>query len=148
MTLLQEPTLLLNLFYAMLFGIFIGFERQLHSRLQILRTTTLISVGAALFTNLGTTAFESSDPSRVAAQIVSGIGFLGAGVIIQHGSTVTGLNTAATLWASAAVGALAGAGRADITLAGMLLIFLANIALRPIIDNPHVTNVHWAAKAL
>ncbi|QIP37911.1 hypothetical protein G9444_0667 [Rhodococcus erythropolis] len=73
-----------------------------------------------------------ADPTRVAAQIVSGIGFLGAGVIMKQGASVTGLNTAATLWATAAVGALAGGGMYWVAVFGAGAIMLANTLLRPL----------------
>src|SRR6478672_1946527 len=97
-------------------GTVIGLERQYRARLAGLRTNALVAVGATLFVLLsahgfgGLTTSGDADPTRVAAQIVSGIGFLGAGVIMRDGLNVRGLNTAATLWCSAAVGSLAGAG--------------------------------------
>ena len=95
---------------ATLLGVAIGIERQWRARMAGLQTMALVSMGAALFVILGAYTFNGEqDPTRVAAQIVTGIGFLGAGVIMKQGSSVTGLNTAATLWATAAVGSLAGA---------------------------------------
>lgn len=100
----------LDLSVAVALGAVIGFERQWRQRLAGLRTNTLVALGAAFFE-----VFENLFPSvggstRVAAQVVSGIGFLGAGIIFREGVNVRGLNTAATLWCSAAVGLLAGAG--------------------------------------
>jgi putative Mg2+ transporter-C (MgtC) family protein len=95
---------------ATVLGIAIGFERQWRSRMAGLQTMALVSMGSALFLILSAYSFDQTgDRLRVAAQIVSGVGFLGAGVIMKQGLSVTGLNTAATLWATAAVGALAGA---------------------------------------
>src|SRR3979490_3119161 len=97
-------------------GTVIGFERQYRARMAGLRTNALVAVGATLFFLLSAHGFGGlaptgdADPTRVAAQIVSGIGFLGAGVILRDGLNVRGLNTAATLWSSAAVGALAAPG--------------------------------------
>lgn len=115
-------------------GAAIGFERQLRSRTAGVRTNALVSLGSALFVIMGAYSFTGSgaDPTRVAAQIVSGIGFLGAGVIMKQGASVSGLNTAATLWASAAVGALAGGGMYLVAAGGTAAVVLSNIVLRPL----------------
>src|SRR5947209_6866679 len=118
-------------------GAAIGFERQYRARMAGLRTNALVAVGATLFVLLSAYGFNavpdsgSADPTRVAAQIVSGIGFLGAGVIMRDGLNVRGLNTAATLWCSAAVGALAGAGLFTPAIAGTIVVLAANTVLRP-----------------
>ena len=92
-------------------GTLIGVERQYRQRNAGLRTNILVAVGAAAFTVLSySMTTGSGDPSRVAAQIVSGIGFLGGGLILKDGFTVRGLNTAATIWCSAACGTLSGVG--------------------------------------
>jgi len=103
---------LLRLALAGVLGGLIGLERELREREAGLRTHLLVSVGAALFTIAGAYGFDSAhvDPTRVAAQIVTGIGFLGAGAIIRQGFSVRGLTTAATLWVVAAVGLASGAG--------------------------------------
>ena len=111
---------LLRLSLAAVLGGAIGLERELREREAGLRTHMLVSIGSALFTIVaayGFHAFLSSganvvraDPSRIAAQIVTGIGFLGAGAIIRQGLSVRGLTTAATLWVVAAIGMAAGAG--------------------------------------
>ncbi|QTH59954.1 MgtC/SapB family protein [Corynebacterium hindlerae] len=132
MTLLNLGHLTAHLSLAFVLGILIGSERQLRARAAGLRTTTLISLGSALFTVLGAEAFGGGDPTRVTAQIVSGIGFLGGGVIIKHGASISGLNTAATMWSSAAIGALCGTGLWEIALIGSILIVLANSVLRPL----------------
>ena len=88
----------------------IGFDRQWHDRLAGLRTNTLVALGAATFVVFSDIVPSEGSPTRIAAQVVSGIGFLGAGLIFREGLSVRGLNTAATLWCSAAVGVLAGAG--------------------------------------
>ena len=115
-------------------GTVIGFERQYRARMAGLRTNALVAAGATLFVLLSVHGFAgaSADPTRVAAQIVSGIGFLGAGVILREGLTVRGLNTAATLWWSAAVGSLAGAGMYDVAAAGTVVVVIVNVALRPL----------------
>jgi putative Mg2+ transporter-C (MgtC) family protein len=115
-------------------GTLIGLERQYRARMAGLRTNALVAVGATLFVLLSAYGFRgaTADPTRVAAQIVSGIGFLGAGVIIRDGLNVRGINTAATLWCSAAVGALAGAGMFRVALAGTVLVVVVNVALRAV----------------
>ncbi|HZS30235.1 MAG TPA: MgtC/SapB family protein [Gaiellaceae bacterium] len=109
------PEVLLRLFVAAVLGGAIGVERELRERQAGLRTHLVVCVGAALFTLVGAYAFTSphTDPSRIAAQIVTGIGFLGAGAIIRQGLSVRGLTTAATLWLVAAIGMAAGAGYWD-----------------------------------
>ena len=115
-------------------GAVIGFERQFRARMAGLRTNALVAVGATLFVLLSAHGFGGlpgdADPTRVAAQIVSGIGFLGAGVILRDGLNVRGLNTAATLWCSAAVGSLAGAGLYSVAAAGTVVVVGANVLLR------------------
>jgi putative Mg2+ transporter-C (MgtC) family protein len=115
------------------FGAIIGFERQWRARTAGLRTNTLVAVGATLFVLLGAYGFGESvgDPARVAAQVVTGVGFLGAGVIMKQGTSVTGINTAATLWGAAAVGSLAGAGRIWVAAIGTAAVVGANVLLRP-----------------
>src|SRR6476620_5329319 len=100
----------LNLFIAACLGASIGLERQWRQRLAGLRTNTLVALGAAIFVTYSHMAPDGAGDTRIAAQVVSGIGFLGAGVIFKEGLAVRGLNTAATLWCSAAIGVIAGAG--------------------------------------
>ncbi|HUI20158.1 MAG TPA: MgtC/SapB family protein [Methylocella sp.] len=123
----------LNLIIAVLLGGAIGFERQWRQRLAGLRTNTLVSLGAAIFVVFAG-QFTESSPTRVAAQVVTGIGFLGAGVIWKEGANVRGLNTAATLWCSCAVGLLAGTGywRHAVVAAG--LVVGVNLILRPLVS--------------
>jgi putative Mg2+ transporter-C (MgtC) family protein len=108
------PEVLLRLFVAAALGGAIGVERELRERQAGLRTHLVVSVGAALFTLVSAYGFSNFDgkvdPTRIAAQIVSGIGFLGAGAIIRQGLSVRGLTTAASLWLVAAIGMAAGAG--------------------------------------
>lgn len=113
-------------------GAVIGVERQYRARMAGLRTNALVAAGATLFVLLSAHGFHgtSADPTRVAAQIVSGIGFLGAGVIMREGLSVRGLNTAATLWCSAAVGALAGSGMYSTAAAGTMVVVVVNTVLR------------------
>lgn len=96
---------------ALFLGGVIGFERQWRQRMAGLRTNALVAIGAAGFVVFSMSVSHDDSPTRVAAQIVSGIGFLGAGVILREGINVRGLNTAATLWCSAMVGTFAGAGQ-------------------------------------
>jgi putative Mg2+ transporter-C (MgtC) family protein len=111
------PEVLLRLFVAAALGGAIGLEREIRERQAGLRTHLVVSVGSALFTLVSAYGFHSFDgkvdPTRIAAQIVSGIGFLGAGAIIRQGLSVRGLTTAASLWLVAAIGMAAGAGYWD-----------------------------------
>ncbi|MFD7046246.1 MgtC/SapB family protein, partial [Rhodococcus jostii] len=120
---------------AFILGLAVGLERQWRARMAGLRTNVLVSVGSALFVLFGAYAFTDNaeaDPTRVAAQVVSGIGFLGAGVIWRQHGSISGLNTAATLWATAAVGVLAGGGLYVAAAVGTVTIVLANTILRPL----------------
>src|SRR3984893_10125724 len=119
-----------NLLLALLLGAIIGFERQWRQRLAGLRTNTLVALGSATFVVFESLFPNEGSPTRVAAQVVSGIGFLGAGVIMREGLNVRGLNTAATLWCSAAVGVLSGLGQVIEAAIGATAILGANIVLR------------------
>lgn len=119
----------LNLLLAMSLGAVIGAERQWRQRMAGLRTNALVATGAAVFI-LGSMSTDPSSAGRVAAQIVSGIGFLGAGVIMREGLNIRGLNTAATLWCSAAIGVLCGLGQYWNAVLATLVILCANILLR------------------
>ena len=126
-----------NLGAALLLGALIGVERQWRQRMAGLRTNTLVALGAAGFVVFSQLIPGEASPTRVAAQVVSGIGFLGAGVIFREGLNVRGLNTAATLWCSAAVGLLCGIGMLGhaALMAGMVMA--VNVVLRPIIALVH-----------
>ncbi|WP_066068085.1 MgtC/SapB family protein [Alkalithermobacter thermoalcaliphilus] len=124
---------ILRISLAFVLGGIIGFERQKRQRMAGLRTNVLVALGAFLFVTLSMTIEGESSPSRVAAQIVSGIGFLGAGVIIRDGINVRGLNTAATLWCSAAIGVLTSAGLVKEAVVGTLFVLIANVYLRHMI---------------
>src|ERR1700730_4329376 len=123
----------INLGMATLMGATIGFERQWRQRMAGLRTNTLVAIGAASFVVFESLFPEDGSPTRVAAQVVSGIGFLGAGIIFREGLQVTGLNTAATLWCSAAVGLLAGSGHPLHAATATVFIVLVNLTLRPLV---------------
>jgi putative Mg2+ transporter-C (MgtC) family protein len=128
-SLLQQPTFP-RLLLALILGACVGAERQWRQRAAGLRTNTLVCFGAAAFVDLGLTIAPGT--TQVIAYVVSGVGFLGAGAIMKDGGNVRGLNTAATLWCSAAVGAFAGAGEMlDAVFVSALLIAI-NSLLRPI----------------
>jgi putative Mg2+ transporter-C (MgtC) family protein len=121
----------LNVGAALLMGVAIGLERQFRQHPAGLRTNALVCVGAALFVSLSGLMNDTGSPTRIASYIVSGIGFLGGGVILREGVNVKGMNTAATLWCSAAVGTLAGAGYPLHALLGTLFVLGVNVGLRP-----------------
>ncbi|MGP1674586.1 MAG: MgtC/SapB family protein [Candidatus Limnocylindrales bacterium] len=107
-----DLSIVVRLLLAAVLGALVGLEREIHEHPAGMRTHLLVSVGSASFTILSIEAFGApgADPGRIAAQIVSGIGFLGAGAILKEGATIRGLTTAASLWAVASVGMAAGAG--------------------------------------
>lgn len=123
----------ISLAVAFSLGSIIGFERQWRQRLAGLRTNTLVAVGAATFVLFASLVEGDASPTRVAAQIVSGIGFLGAGIIFKEGFNVRGLNTAATLWCSAAVGVMCGAGFYLHAVVATVFIISVNLFLRPLV---------------
>src|ERR1700719_5231196 len=118
---------------ALLVGVVIGGERPWRQRVGGLRTNALVSIGAAGFVVFSTTVSGDNSPTRVAAQIVSVIGFLGAGLILREGINIRGLNTAATLWCSAMVGTFAGAGQLIASLLAGAFVVGTNLLLRPIV---------------
>jgi putative Mg2+ transporter-C (MgtC) family protein len=124
----------LNLAVALGLSAVIGFERQWRNRLAGLRTNTLVALGAASFVIFEQLVPDDSSPTRVAAQVVSGIGFLGAGLIFREGLSVRGLNTAATLWCSAAIGVIAGAGFPLYAAVATAFVVFVNLLLRPIVN--------------
>ncbi len=123
---------IVRLALAQFLGAAIGVERQWHQRMAGLRTNALVATGAAMFVMLGSMIPGESSPTRVVSYVVSGIGFLGGGVILREGFTVRGLNTAATLWCAAAVGCLAGWGFLPQASIGAAAILSANLFLRPL----------------
>lgn len=120
----------LRVLTALILGSFIGAERQMRQRMAGLRTNALVAAGACLFVTIAEFTGDSQGSARIAAQVVSGIGFLGAGVIMREGLNVRGLNTAATLWCSAAVGVLIGLGYLLPGAIGTTAILGANVVLR------------------
>jgi putative Mg2+ transporter-C (MgtC) family protein len=117
---------------ALLLGSAIGFERQWHQKMAGLRTNALVALGSSGFVVYSTMVGEG-DPTRVAAQVVTGIGFLGAGIILREGINVIGLNTAATLWCSAMVGTFAGSGFWAPSVVAAAFIIVTNLCLRPLV---------------
>jgi putative Mg2+ transporter-C (MgtC) family protein len=121
-----------QLIAALLFGAAIGFERQVRQRMAGLRTNALVALGSASFVTLPLLIEGEQSPTRMAAQVISGIGFLGGGVILREGFSIQGLNTAATLWGSAAVGVLAGSGFIPEASIVTVLVLMVNLLLRPL----------------
>jgi putative Mg2+ transporter-C (MgtC) family protein len=117
---------------ALLLGAIMGLERQWHQRMAGTRTNALVATAAASFTMIGLVVTDPAGPSRIVGQIITGIGFLGAGVIFKEGGTIHGLNTAATVWCSAAVGSLCGIGQFQYAIVLSLAVLLTNVALRPL----------------
>ena len=124
----------LALSVAFVLGGAIGLERQYRQRTAGLRTNVLVAVGAAAFVDLAVRMAGHEGSVRVIAYVVSGIGFLGAGVIMKEGAQVRGLNTAATLWATAAVGSFAGAGQELEAALVAAFVLAGNTLLRPLVD--------------
>jgi putative Mg2+ transporter-C (MgtC) family protein len=125
---------LVSLFAAFVLGTLIGAERQYRQRGGGLRTHVLVAVGAATFVDIGMHLNGNAGATQIIAYVVSGVGFLGAGVIMKEGSNVWGLNTAATLWCSAAVGACAGADLAFEAIALTAFVLAGNTLLRPLVN--------------
>ncbi|WP_335418625.1 MgtC/SapB family protein [Gemmobacter denitrificans] len=123
-----------NMSVALGCGALIGMERQIRQRKAGLRTNALVALGAAAFVVFSMTHDTDTSPSRVAAQVVSGIGFLGAGIIFRDGLNVHGLTTAATMWCAAAVGVLAGGGYWAHALVTTALVVFVNLGLRPFVQ--------------
>jgi putative Mg2+ transporter-C (MgtC) family protein len=124
--------LMVRLFVALLLGAIVGLERERQERAAGLRTVTMVSLGSCLFTIVGAFGFDHTDPSRVAAQIVTGIGFLGAGTIFLRKDLVRGLTTAATIWATAAIGMAAGTAQYFEAVFTTLLVLAVLMVLKPI----------------
>jgi putative Mg2+ transporter-C (MgtC) family protein len=135
----------LRLALALFLGAAIGVERQWRQRMAGLRTNTLVALGAAIFITMAV-KIGGDATGRVASYIVSGIGFLGAGVIMKDGVNVKGLNTAATLWCSAAIGSLAGLGYNVEAIIGTGFILLSHLILRPVGNKLSALPIDKAAK--
>jgi putative Mg2+ transporter-C (MgtC) family protein len=147
-TYLGTSDFILRMGTALLLGGAIGFERQWRQKSAGLRTNTLVSLGAAAYILLSVyiNGADGGDAGRIAAQIVTGIGFLGAGVIMKDGLTIQGLNTAATIWCSAAVGSLAGIGMFPQALIVTIAIISTHLIMRPISDKLSKINSYKKGK--
>jgi putative Mg2+ transporter-C (MgtC) family protein len=147
----QQLEISIRLLVASLFGAAIGFEREIHDHPAGMRTHLLVSLGSAAFSVLSIFFFVSpaapngslpTDPARIAAQIVSGIGFLGAGAILKYGTTVRGLTTAGSLWATAAVGMASGAGALLVAVITTALIIFSLGPLNWVVARVRRTDAH------
>lgn len=128
----------LHLLSALFMGVTVGLERQWRQRMAGMRTNALVAAGAAAFVMCG--LLIANDPSalgRIVSYVVSGVGFLGAGVIFKDGANVRGLNTAATVWCSAAIGALCGLGALNLALVLAATVLFTNMVLRPLAYRLH-----------
>jgi putative Mg2+ transporter-C (MgtC) family protein len=133
---------LVSLISAFLLGGVIGFERQVRQRTAGLRTNTLVAVGAAVFVDLAKHLGGQEGAVHVVAYVISGIGFLGAGAIMKDGANISGMNTAATLWGSAAVGACCGTGLLGEAVLAALFVLASNTLLRPVVNRINRQPVH------
>ncbi|MGM0619735.1 MAG: MgtC/SapB family protein [Bacteroidota bacterium] len=128
---INGQTATLRLLLSFFAGMLVGLERETHNQPAGLRTHILISIGAtivmliSIFIPQTFANFQNGDPGRIAAQVVSGIGFLGGGAILKFGANVKGLTTAASIWAMAAIGLAIGAGMYSISLIGVLVVLFA-----------------------
>jgi putative Mg2+ transporter-C (MgtC) family protein len=118
----------------MVLGLALGTEREVHGHPAGMRTMALIGAGAGLFTAIGLVpAFGTRiDPTRIAAQIVTGVGFLGAGSILRQGEEVKGLTTAASIWVTAAIGMAAGFGYYTTAVVAAVMVVVVLVAIRPL----------------
>jgi putative Mg2+ transporter-C (MgtC) family protein len=147
---MSPQTLLVRLATAAVLGSLVGLERHRSDKAAGLRTHMLVSLGSALVMIVSAYGFEEVirparvvlDPSRIAAQVVSGIGFLGAGTILRRNDTVLGLTTAASVWAVAAVGLAAGAGLYLAAAAATALILIILAGIRPLEERIGIRNGH------
>jgi len=139
---LTWPHVMLRLVLAALLGGAIGLERELRERQAGLRTHLVVCLGSALFTLVSAYGFREflvhggsvvrADPTRIAAQVVTGVGFLGAGAILRQGDDVHGLTTAASIWVAAALGMAVGFGYYAIAIFTALLVVVMLVAIRPV----------------
>ena len=149
--LVAQADLAVRMLLAAILGAAIGLEREIHDHPAGMRTHLLVSLGSAVFTELSIVAFAGppapngsypTDTSRVAAQIVSGIGFLGAGAILKYGTSIRGLTTAASLWSTAAIGMAAGAGQWLIAGVGTFIIVVSLWPLNALVTRLHKPGSH------
>lgn len=135
-----DPTIIMRVLAATLLGFAIGLEREITNKYAGLRTNILVCVGACVFTILSIYAFPTvvtndyangiRDTARVAAQVVTGIGFIGGGTVLRHGANVFGLTTAATLWMAASIGMACGAGMYGLALMATIISILVLVSVR------------------
>jgi putative Mg2+ transporter-C (MgtC) family protein len=129
---LSDTDLILRLLLAALIGGLLGAERELRRKSAGFRTNILIALGSAIFTLASVTLAGGGDPTRITAQIVTGIGFLGAGTILRNREGVQGLTTAATVWVNAALGVAAGGGQFRLAIIGGTIVLGVLLVLGPI----------------
>lgn len=139
-SIIYDWTVVIRLLAALLLGFAIGLERELTNKYAGLRTNILVCIGACIFTLISIYGFPevavsgdefgTRDTARVAAQVVTGIGFIGGGTVLRHGATVFGLTTAATLWVSAAIGMACGAGMIGVATIAAVLSILVLVSVR------------------
>jgi len=144
--LVLQADLAVRLLIAAILGAAIGLEREIHEHPAGMRTHLLVALGSAIFTVLSIYGFEgvgqgnvspTVDPTRIAAQVVSGIGFLGAGAILKYGTSIRGLTTAASLWTAAAIGMAAGAGEWVIAAVGTSIVIVSLWPLNALVERIH-----------
>jgi putative Mg2+ transporter-C (MgtC) family protein len=130
---MEYATFIARMATAIIAGALIGVERELHHKSAGIRTNALAALGAALFVLLSLMVTSpQGDSTRIIAQVVTGVGFLGSGIIFKEGPTVHGLTTAVTIWCSSAVGCFAGAGLVLEALSAAVLVLLVNVGLKPL----------------
>ena len=134
---IENADILLRIIFSIILGSIIGFEREITNKSAGLRTQILVCLGSCIFTILSIYGFSTAvslypigDPSRVAAQIITGIGFIGAGTVLRQGLTVTGLTTASTLWIAAAIGMSCGCGKLSIAVVSTILTIAILVLIR------------------
>ena len=127
-------TFVIRLLVGFLLAVGIGIERQWLKTREVLKINVLVTLGSAMFVMLSIMTPGDSSPTRISAQIVSGVGFLGGGVILREGASVRGINTAATLWCAAAIGTLVGSGYLVQAYSATLVVVGANLLLRPLVE--------------
>jgi len=136
---------ILKLIVSLVAGAIVGAEREYKSKNAGFRTIILITVGSTLFTIISFSMAGSFDPTRIASNIITGVGFLGAGAIFREGLNVKGLTTAATIWIASAIGMAIGAGQyefAGVVLLIVMLILLGFSPLQKIIDNYNTEHIY------
>ena len=127
-------TFVIRLLVGFLLAVGIGIERQWLKTREVLKINVLVTLGSAMFVMLSIMTPGDTSPTRIASQIVSGVGFLGGGVILREGARVRGINTAATLWCTAAIGTLVGSGYLVQAYSATLVVVGANLLLRPLVE--------------